>query len=431
MLEKKYRRDPSWSLFARRLDIAMDDAGIGSTELALRVFGDAAEMPVVSRWRHGRQRPLLGQLPRIADALGLSPLDLPSAMGMIELPVDDPTSLARRVVELESHLVREVASTSVARSAILTAELWQAVTDSKTWTMSMYPAHEGLRGYEVLAATRLSFARLDERTAEFDDVEWDLGEQLRAVGAAPSGVPIYPPNPHAVGYSIREHTRPRPPHAKVSSHRARSFAVLATTVRSWVSDVAAHVAQPLGYGLTSPLDLAAAAAGKSISRTRPEERDQFASDLIVDQPHLYVAYHYEAIPTSRTRTHSAVRRAISQGQYVVWLDESDAMLDFAARNRTGANRPPYGEDLTRAIAFRNEMRQILAEIDSENVIILPIDLPDGYEPSASRPTLRSAAASHALEVAADLLATMFDRRWIAEGRMIDDDAPALRYLRAR
>ncbi|MCW3492265.1 hypothetical protein [Microbacterium sp. SSM24] len=409
----------------------MTATAVGSTELAVRVFGDASEMPVVSRWRHGRQRPHLSQLPKIADALGLSPLDLPAAMGIVDLPVDDPTSLARRVVDLESRLIRDVATSFVATSDALTAKLWRAVVASAQWTMSVYPAYEGHTGYEVLAATRLSFTRIDGAEASIRDVERDLGEELRAVGAAPSSAPVHPDVEGAVRYSIREHTRPRSPHPAAVSHHASSIFVLATTVRSWVSDLAAHLALPLGYGLTSPLDLAAAAAGKSISRTRPEERDQHASALLLELPSLYVAYHYEAIPTDSTRTLAAVRRALTRGQRIVWLDESDAMLRFAARHRTGPHVMPFQEDLRRITEFRDAMRTILGDHGGDSAVSVPVDLPSGFTPTSSRDAIRAAAARQVVDFAANVLAEMLRRGWVSDQQFVEQGAPALRRLRAR
>ncbi|WP_152365216.1 helix-turn-helix domain-containing protein [Microlunatus speluncae] len=289
-------RDPAWAKFKELLSTAMVELGYtaGSLSGALGV-----KRYTIENWRRGSAKPNLSQLREISRALGSAsgdyrddPLLLLRGMGILgpapesDVVIDTAFRLMKLQMKIEEASELAVASGRKGGAA----RIVQAAMDSGKWAAACWPATEGPPDCRMRVADRIDIRRVDGADIDSDDIWADptMKKALRSARAFPPTTA--PASPH-----LRPERWPSPDdRAKVSqwfiSHvgatkspvvpsakpELLTIAFTATTVDSWVNDVASLTALLIGYGFTSTRDMAVEITGTTshsdASRAKIHER---------------------------------------------------------------------------------------------------------------------------------------------------------------
>lgn len=362
---------------------------------------DVYTAEAVRDWRSGRRRPPIELLPELAVILGLAPFAFAEALGLVgerERRAVEPTDLAMalvRVRELEDRVRRltEDQADVLRRTAVGAALLAARAHETKRWAVAVWPAIEGPPDCRLHVADRISIRRCDGEPFDHNDLVRDLGSILRRVSAVEVRANFQAGWPRGVDdssegrWSIPLLTGPRPPLPGGLLDSALSIAVVSHTLRAWSSDVAAHIATALGYGLTSTRDLVHIldevwlSSGEPLNRqvNRDRRRDLFRELLARPQVH-YVWYHFD-MEADNPLVAGIERQLRTMGQVVVRLREDDALLEYASAWLPAVLSGEESRDvvLAKAWSARADVDRAIVSETSSTIVQLDVKLPDGVD----------------------------------------------------
>ncbi|MBF4459403.1 hypothetical protein [Pseudoclavibacter sp. VKM Ac-2867] len=319
----------------------------------------------VSKWRHGRHHPQLRMLPHIATAVMADPADLAIMLNVLRASHsgDHQVELSLRVQQLQAELSEVYAelSEATARQIVTSRQtglvaLTDRVLNSAGWALRIQATYAGAQGRELHLANRLTFTNDATPHTTHANVRRVFGPELRRLNASLADPPSKPrrrsaepwrepslmsagrsleswinldPVESSASFSMPVYAVPTIPKREGPPPRFSSVIVLATTVRSWAPVFARHLADQLGYGYTSSLDLASAIYDKTTDDVSSEQHAEAAYNLIRNPPDRHVSCHYEAPHARASRTTEALRGASLRDTLVIWLSEDDRLLKLA------------------------------------------------------------------------------------------------------
>jgi hypothetical protein len=413
-------RDPSWAGFGAWLVRAMGDAGVSSASLSRQIdSGGRITAGTIAKWRSGLQHPRLSDLPAIARVLRLDAVDLAIQVGVLPPSYSGRAhvDMAVRLSELQSTLATFQAEHLVRARQSALSNLFEAVLERPRWGLAVEPSFEGPTDERIHLADRLAFRRTDGVEPNRADVLDEFGHLLHALHASRSRVGGWPLGSayEPVRFSAPVYTRPREPGSETPVRpNCPAVVVVSTTIKSWAPVFARHLADSLGYGLTSALDMAASVHNKSIDQTRSAERAEQTFLLIRNPPKRYVSYHYESSEARDSRTLEALHLLSNDGTKLVWLREDDDLLEFAVRHRSDLDRRRQDQDLAATRRFRDSVDDLLANDARLHLTTVQMDLslPPGSSPRSPPEAIRDEYIAEILAAAHETYAEFRRRRWI-------------------
>lgn len=433
MLRSGVVKDASWASFPEFLRSAMQLNRLSSPDLAARLSDERVTASTVRKWRTGESHPPLNLIPMLASALDVEAEEIAAELGILDRSRKTAvrTELALRLPRLEAEIHRLSEVIVRAESNNGQAALVSAVEASDEWALGIWPAYEGPKAYRVHSADRLLLLRTDKRVAHESQLPASIVAALDGLHASTSRAPGWDQvtNGKGLAYSIQVHTRPHPPAASRNELEvAPSVLVLSTTVRAWERSVAAHLADALGFGLTSSRDIASIVADEHINRTR--SWSQYAERLIEVPPESYVYSHSESSGVKDSRTRKALQRRLETSSLVVWLKEDDALIDHAVQYRN----PRYEgwtaeEDRARTIRHRDEITEMLEARTSRRTIVIPLSLPIAATPLTDPHSLREENVERSIATAALVLQAIVSDHGVSIDELAGQDSVAVRWLR--
>lgn len=359
--------------------------GLAATAIAARLnagFPDAGvNRSKVESWRRGAALPPVALIPHIARITDMrdptappdapfDPLYILRRLGLVdEAPtnssfIDAAYRLQKLQLKLESAQHEIVASGRAAGAA----RIVQAALRTRLFAVAVWPAVEGPSKHRLHVADRIDIQRTDRAPISRDDV-WaqpELKEALRAAYAVPGRrQPRWSPEneTHVSTWSITHVGAPSGPLVSRPHPGLPSIAFSATTLDSWVHDVASLTSLVLGYGLTTTRDLAMETSGLPSSQTRPQDRAEIHEQFLLRPPERRVWSHHGPMTSGHGAFAAAggladprlvhVRLVESEGllrRSIVdrGVDEATAALWFDDR-RTGIHDMELVRDASRVI----------------------------------------------------------------------------------
>jgi hypothetical protein len=310
-------RADSWAVFGAELKRFMDLREINATELALRL-PSGVSAATVRQWRRQDKptHPPLTLLGPIANALTMSadpesqtadPLYLPQAMGIIPSSEDsDLVDLAEQASKLRSRVLKLSERLSELSSLNGVGSIVDAALASNDWAVAVWPAFDqfsinsatGTESFALHVADRIDFLRTDGKEADNRDIWRRFREPLDIAGAihTPHVEPRWPSDPGerkiTSHWSVVHVGREHPSSIEMPHPHLPYITVTSLTVGSWASDIAAHLAKLLGYGLTSTRDLVRTLYGVRKLDLDGAEMEQFHRRLIERPRHKRVWSHW-------------------------------------------------------------------------------------------------------------------------------------------
>lgn len=415
-------RDPSWAGFAVWLSDRMDASRIGPTAMAKYLGREDRITPsTITKWRAGSQHPRLADLPAVAVALGVDPVDVAIELGVLPgsyaggVQID----MAIRLAEFQAHIAdlhAERMSQSIQSGM---ANLLNAVLQKQRWGLAVQPAVEGPPGQQLRLANRLAFRRTDDVQPRVEDVLSDFGPQLRELHASSSYIGGWPADGDVappVRFSVPVYTQPHRPSGPAHAY-CPAVVVLSTTIKSWAPVFSRHLADDLGYGLTSGLDLAASTHNKSIDLTVSKERADQSFLLIRNAPARYVSYHYESSEVRDSRTMEALSTMPADDTKIVWMREDDQLLQFAVNHRSDLRAREPERDLEATVRHRDDLDVVLTHAAlRDRVLRVEVHLPEGCDPKSDPNSIRRGRVEATITAASHTFNEMVRRKWVADNR---------------
>lgn len=446
-------KDPSWDAFHTWLNVKMKTEKIGNRQVAEHISSRVGEgwpqvsESTVSKWRHGTYHPQLRLLPYLAAAIGADATEI--AIMLKALPSDyveaNPVDLSVHARKLEADLTDahlELASTNARTIGELRQAGLQDLTDRvlglRDWSLLLQPTFAGGPGEELHLSNRLTFTKKSlPRTTHAKVIEV-FGSELRRLNAShaepppasthtttgvwteqtsgtaftrPSTWEHLAPMDLSASFSIPVYTIQSLP-ARTSRHPGfSSVLVLATTIRSWVPVFSRRLAELLGFGLTSSLDLAAVVHSRPTDDVESEHRADAAFHLIRNPPALHVAYHHESVSIRSTRTLEALRGATLDNTLVIWLSESDRLLKLAELNRAGGGSLPG--DFERMVKHREDVSDFMTGLRGKN-LTRRLEIPERLVRQTRSPlgNIRDDRVRYTLEEAKATYDTLTGAGWV-------------------
>ena len=413
-------RDPSWAGFGAWLIQEMTRAQVGSASLARLLDTDGRiTAGTIAKWRSGVQHPRLEDLPAVARALRLDPVDIAIRLGVLPPSYSGRAhvDMAIRLSELQSAVATFQAEQLLRMRRSAMTELVEAVLAQPRWGLAVEPAFEGPAEDRIHLADRLAFRRTDGADTSVADVLHEFGRHLHGLHASESRVGGWPLGGSGTParFSVPVYTRPREPQISAPSYpRCPAVVVISTTIKAWTPVFARHLADSLNYGLTSGLDIAASVHNKSIDQTLSAERAEQTFLLIRNPPGRYVSYHYESSAARDSRTLEALALLPDDGTRVVWLREEDDLLEFAVRHRSDRERRRQERDFAATRNFRDGVDDLIATSPRLQGAVMRVDLtlPPGTSPQSAPDVVRHGYIAEILAAANDTYAGFRDRRWV-------------------
>lgn len=398
----------AWQAFAAEVSRLLEEKAMTRAGLA-RALGLAPEE--VRNWLYLRSRPPLTLLPAIAQILGVGQEHLLVAMGVLTAPRPatdaNVVHLATLLTEAEQVAVRRANDVASDLAQTGVARLVNAALDTERWGVAVWPAVEGPPECRIRVADRLLFLSVTGDTEPVaESFSADLRDALRDSGAIKVRNVANAPwrasddGHDLLRYSIPRFTGARAPRRSVALPRLASLGVVSLVVDAWVSDVAAHVSEALGYGLTSSRSLATAAYGVSPDAAeRSRHRIEMARHLLAHPPERYVWYHFSnrAVEDDPITRQQSVVGPIS---FLVRLRETDDLLELSVRNQVGS--PPVElKQLVEARAAQD--RAFDLETEASRVLTVEVGLPPEGSPTTPTTELREPNFVRSLQIAAHII----------------------------
>jgi hypothetical protein len=347
----------AWSIFAIVLKREMSRTSTSSHVLAgrLRKTDPKVTDESVANWRRERARPALELLGPIVDALNLerrtepgedpfSLLRLLQEMNVMPKNSDDPRLFDRAYRLLKMQLKQqdaEDAFSDLGRRAGA-ARVVQAAVKSSKWGVTVWPQYEGPDPDTLLhVADRIDIHRLEADDRLVDDSVWSypaMKNALRATNAMPSAHEDDPRWPNRTPsetskWAISHVTSSREPIVSSPWPGLRGVALVATTGKGWVNEIASLVATGLGYGLITTSQLAMTAFGRRPSEVRLLDLYKFHHDLLEVPPHRRVWSHWGVPPNMEGSPFGQYSNAVDATPRFIFLDETNDVLEGARFGR--------------------------------------------------------------------------------------------------
>jgi hypothetical protein len=397
--------DP-WSSFAVALKREMTRTSTSSHVLAgrLRKIDSSVTDESVANWRRKRARPSLELLGPIVDALNVerrtkpgedpfSLLHLLQEMKVIPKTSDNPRLFdpAYRLLKMQlKQQDAEDAFSDLGRQAGA-ARVVQAAVKSSKWAVSVWPLYEGPdSSSRIHVADRIDIHRLEPDERAVDDSVWSfpaMKNALRATNAMPSEHhddhrwPNLTPT-ETSKWAISHVTSSREPIVSSAWSGLRGVALVSTTGKGWVNEIASLVATGLGYGLITTSQLAMTAFGRRPNEIRLLDLYTFHEGLLDRPPHRRVWSHWGVPPGMAMPPFGTYSNTVDSTPRFVFLDENNDILQRAR-----------GERLTfkELDDARSRLRIAADAFPSSHLLPLPIE--DHDDPSDQWDQIfRSAAA---------------------------------------
>lgn len=381
-------RTDAWSIFAGILKREMLKTSTSAHVLAARLRKTDPKVTdeSVANWRRERGRPSLELLGPIVDALNVerrtepgedpfSLLRLLQEMNVIPRNSDDPRLFDRAYRLLKIQMKQqdaEDAFSELGRRAGAARVVQAAVKDSK-WAVSVWPLYEGPdQNFRLHVADRIDIHRLDRDDRDVDDSVWSfpaMKNALRATNAMPSPHEDDPRWPNSTPgetskWAISHVTSSREPIVSSAWPGLRGVALVATTGKGWVSEIASLVATGLGYGLITTSQLAMTARGRRPNQIRLLDLYTFHEGLLEAPPYRRVWSHWGVPPGMAESPFGQYSNTVDSTPCFILLDESDAVLERAREGRLSF------EELDQA---RQRLRREADAFPSTHLLILPIE----------------------------------------------------------
>lgn len=340
--------DPAWTRFQGLLRETMATGGITAATLAQALSTDGVRVSrqQVENWRRGSSTPPLGLLTSVARVLGLGsdgpggndPLFLLRHIGVLE---EAPTSdvvvdTAYRLLKLQMKIEdADTLAVSAGRRGGA-ARVMQAAMESGVWAAAGWPVVEGPPTCRMRVADRIDIRRTDGGPIDNDQVWEDpvMKAALRSARAFPGDrTPRWPaagrgPDQRVSRWAISHVGAPKSPVVPDPKPELLTIAFTATTVDSWVSDVASLTALLIGYGLSLTRDMAIEITGTA--HHRDEDRAMIHDRYLREVPRRRVWSHYTVTgPPPFVNSRGGVNDQV----FHVHLVESEELLRFSAGKR--------------------------------------------------------------------------------------------------
>lgn len=362
-----------------------------------------------------------------------------------ETAADDPEVFDRAYRLLKLQLKQQDAEDGYARMGRRSgaARVVRAAIDSSRWGVAVWPVYEGPDDdHRLHVADRLDIRRADGTEIDpeaIDQAVWsdpDMKTALRQTTAMPSNwSPRWSDIPEVDDdepveaddvsrWAISHVTAPREPVVSTRWPNLRAVALVATTRKSLVNEVASLVAVGLGYGVISTPYLAMTAVGSRPSETRLVDQYKQHLHLLEKPPHRRVWSHWGMPPGQGDLPFGTYNNVEDTTPRFVLLDESDELL-----GRTVDGRLTFDE-LDRA---RDELRVAARAFPDDYLLSLPTDY---VANSHDRWLQVFAQAARVLEWLSEPGMVQFAPRLVREAHEfsaredLDVAAPFLRWLRA-
>jgi len=359
-------------------------------------------------WTYGRELPALGHLPAIADALNLPPLHFPQLMGIVvnQEPSTNLVKLSLQVEALKHQRQELLEMLGRLRESSGTSQVVAAAVRAGI-AIAVWPASEGPDDFRCHVADRITLKpTMDAKS--LPDPLGTLSDTLRQVGAVRRTVTRSPgwlsaDDDSRLHFSIDRLGAPHPPARTAPVPGLRSLGVYSLTVMAWASNVAAHLADAFGMGLTSTRSLATSIYGVSLMEDDlARHRFEMLEHLLGDSPLQYVWYHFGVAPSSSATPRSPICSQPSQagsGMFLIRLRESDRVLQEAILSAREQGRSP-----TTTLQMYKEIRSLEDAALSDDPSIISVDIDEEDAGTGSRPaslnSLREAKFRRSLNVAA-------------------------------
>ncbi len=389
----------AWSIFAKTLtqEMAKTDTSSRDLQRRLREGYPTLTEETVANWRRGRSRPSLEMLGPIVDAVnferrtpaGEEPFSLLVLLEKMKVIPSDPAADAEvfdrayRLLKLQlKQQDAEDAFSELGRKASA-ARIVQATVASSKWAVAVWPAFEGPSpAYSLHIADRIDIRRIDPEAGDVDDAVWAdpaMKAALRGTNAMPSTQSrrwSELPNAGNIGESVVDDvsrwaishvTSPREPVVTSHWNNIRAVALVATTRKSLVNEVASLVAVGLGYGVIATPQLAIAASGRRPTNTRVVEQYNAHQHLLSHPPHRRVWSHWGMPPGLGDQPFGVYSNVEHSTPRFILLDESNEMLSESVDGRLGSKELTNARDTLRAAA-RGFPREHLLELKTESLL---------------------------------------------------------------
>ena len=338
--------DPAWAKFQGLLKKTMAEKRVTAADLAKALTTE--DLPVrreqVENWRRGTSTPPLTLIRPIARVLGIEgeeisdSLHILKVMGIIDEPPgsDVVVDTAFRLLKLQTKLedAHELATASGRRGGA--GRVVTAAMASGEWAVACWPVVEGPPGCRMRIADRIDIRRVDGGATDCDQVWADpaMKSALRSARAFPGRYsPRWPDRGEEdegtiARWAVSHVGAPKSPVVPTAKPELLTMAFTATTVDSWVNDVASLIGLLIGYGLSTTRDMAIEITGTTshsdIDRAAIHER------FLRETPRRRVWSHFTGIgPAPFTDAAGRVNNQV----FHVHLVESDELLDYSARWR--------------------------------------------------------------------------------------------------
>ena len=425
------RRDPSWKAFREELARQLKAAGLSSATLAKHL---GIEPEQARLWLYGRQRPPLKKLPDIAKALGLSEQHFPVRMGILSRAHEpgNALDLAIRVQDLEherQHLLERLTAQGEEIGAALVVR--EAV--ERGWAVAVWPAYEGPSELRLHVADRLTFHQTVGPHAARDPLP-DLEPALQRVGAVrryPKRTPgwIAADKDSSHHYSINRFAAPHAPRRDTPLARVAAIGVYSLTATAWATDVAAHIAQALGFGLTSTRSLATTAYGlASTDEVGLLHRLEMLRYLLARPQQRYVWHHFGLVhaggPLNSPLAH-AVQSGLAPDVVIVRLRETDQLLKEDINTNRGRSRA------SPTLSSLKSIRTVEDTVVRDNANFISIDVDSvGARDGPGGPLVagREACFLRSMLISGRVLSALLDAKWITRDEL--QDVPFVEWLNA-
>ncbi len=373
-------RDPAWPLFVDELRQHLTRRGVTSAALARALDVDEE---TVRNWRKGKTRPLLAQLPKIAEVLGMGagspggqgdPLYLLRRMQLLPAGPGDRELIdaAYRLQKLELKLTQAMDRAGSHGRREGAGVVVRAAMQTSRWAVAVWPAVEGPPSCRLHVADRIDIRRTDNEPTTNQEVWHDqaLKGALRAAYAVPATRgPRWSTDEGTSHWSISHVGSPRSPLVSLPYSGLSSLCCFALTVDSWVNDVGSLIATALGYGLTTTRDLAMEAYGLHSGATLADHRRAAHETRLERPPERRVWTHHAPLGQPQSDPLQAGSGVWRNDVCFVWLRESDELLQrFVDRKQLpGLTLKALQEDRDRVDALITQLP------NPPQVIIVDVD----------------------------------------------------------
>lgn len=360
------RADPAWEKFFQYF-FTYDGT---PAQIAAR-FNEGETVPIVTPaqvrdWRRRHTRPSLSDLPELSYHWEGDQLFFARLLGAVPSEgLGAELYAQKRILELTHEVQALEGQVRAADTTAATGRIVAAATSTGRWAVAAHPAIEGPTGVPIHVADRLTFRHVGPRVLDGetlrDALEEDLADAFHQnhVVFAPYAKTVWQQGlDHApLSYSVAHTVSPFGPSRMWSHAGVESISVVSTTLGTWVFDVAAIVARMIGYGFVNTRGLSQWRRPSSRQTTQADlwgYRTEAHQDLLARPWPRYVWAHVgEWNQPAGDRFLS--RDAVPPHVTLIWLRESDSLIDGLARGAEASGVAPAKDYRASLLARHQEM----------------------------------------------------------------------------